>query len=171
LVDLLKYLRSICGETSPSEGGGSTGGCGTALVDGMMEAAFAGTDGVGANVGNAAACAIFTGAAVDAGTGTGAGAGTGKTNRFVPGRITAEKRNDTGPTTGKYPGPGDAAAVAIKEVMRTKNKLCQFQNRRFFMGLISLFFKTFIRWSIDSLGANFSYSRAQVPPECDDQTS
>jgi len=83
--------------------------------------------------------------------GSGAGTAAGKTNRAMGGRNGAAKRNSAGPPHRKYPGSDEAPAAAPREAISPKDTARQFQNRRCFMGLISLSFKTVIRWSIDGL--------------------
>jgi hypothetical protein len=142
LVDLVKYLSNIWGETTASGGRDSTGGCAMPLSARRMPAGGSGAE----DAGGALSAWETTGA------GFGAGTGTGKTNRLAHGRGAGEKRKGVGPTSGSQPGPGEAAAATLRAAKRTKDKPCQSRNRHCFMGLISLFLKTAIQKGIGGLG-------------------
>jgi hypothetical protein len=142
LVDLVKYLSNIWGETTASGGEDSTGGCATPLPARRMLAGGSGAEDAGG-----ALSAWWT-----TGAGSGAGTGTGKTNRLAHGRGAGEKRKGVGPTSGSQPGPGEAASATLRAAKRTKDKPCQSRNRQCFMGLISLFLKTAIQRGIGGLG-------------------
>ncbi len=90
LVDLLKNLRSICGETVPSDGGRSA----TASVS-----SAAGTEaGAGAAGMGSVILPVFS---AGGGTGGCAGTGGGGTTLLVMGLKAGRKRNGAGPTAGK----------------------------------------------------------------------
>ena len=104
LVDGLKYLRSICGETAaPSAGPGWISGCcATAFVESAFDAV--GTDcvdpGCAGGRTDVAAVAIFVGATEGGDAFTGA-VTTRTTGWFVDGLITGAKRRGAGPTRVK----------------------------------------------------------------------
>jgi hypothetical protein len=141
LVDLVKYLSNIWGDTTASGGEDSTGGCAMPLPTRGMPAGGSGAE----DAGGALLAWETTGA------GSGVGTGTGKTNRLSRGRGAGEKRKGVGPASGSQPGPGEAAAVTLRAAKRTNDKPCQSRNRHCFMGLISLFLKTTIRKGIGGL--------------------
>lgn len=148
LVDLVKYLSNIWGETTASGGEDSTGGCATPLPARRMMAGGSGAEDAGGSERDGGAFWAWEAT----GAGSGAGIGTGKTNRLAHGRGAGEKRKGGGPTSGSQPGPGEAAAATLRAAKRTKNEPCQSRNRHCFMGLISLFLKTAIRRGIGSFG-------------------
>jgi hypothetical protein len=127
LVDLLKYLSNICGETTSS---GRTVVSGAELLTCVTTAAGSVTAVTGAFV----VAKGFTGFG-GSGAGAGAGGEGGGTNATGAGVGKAKKRSGAGPTAGKYasgvktpPLTGSASkAIAIRQMCRwwlALNRFC-----------------------------------------------
>jgi len=158
VAGLLKYLRNICGEITPSAGAISI--CGWA---GVTTAGFVVAEGGGAG----GAC--FSGSAGTGGiSNSGTTSGGGKTTRFVGLWNSARNRNGAGPTRRKYPGPVDAMATTPTTAMSTTDRARQYPARPRFMGLNSLFLKTVIQKGIGDLDPKLKPRRTLKSPRIRD---